>query len=166
MAPGKNHTTPIVQRCRGTHLQHEVGVLIFIWRHAGLAHQPVSPVGIRLATPHTDIFCPSAGLLVVTANLLRPSELLPLGLVCYPPPICVDLPRPPLQLTVLGCATCQICRIYAQPLLQASWIDSEALHFAYKPHLPPASASHADPQPARRTLHESCCPPIAAGGCS
>ncbi len=67
-----------------------------------------------------------------------------------------------------GAPLAKFAALYAQPLLQASWIDSEALHIAYKTHSPPTSASHADPQPARRTLqsHESCCPPIAAGGCS
>lgn len=46
--------------------------------------------------------CACAGLLIVTENLLRPSEGKPLGLVCYPQPPSSECPEFPLQLTVQG----------------------------------------------------------------
>jgi hypothetical protein len=48
--------------------------------------------------------CIPTSLLFVTENLLRPSETVPLGLVCFPLPHAGQRSEEALQLTVCGCA--------------------------------------------------------------
>ena len=68
-----------------------------------IARQRLTPSCVRCR-----LMLLAPGVLIASDNLLTPSELLHLGLVCYPaqPSVQRDKPQWPLELDVLGCGCC------------------------------------------------------------